>query len=87
MLSVDAVPATILEEDPDEDVVLVATEAAEAVVVEPVLEVEFVVAVPFWDIASCSKSACDFAAVGFTEKTIPLPQWPVCLQYIPESSN
>lgn len=86
MLSVDAVPATTLEEEPDEDVVLVATEAAEAVVVEPVLEVVFVV-VPFWDIASCVKSACDFAAVGLTENTIPLPQWPVCLQYIPELSD
>ena len=74
MLSVDGVPATILEEEPDEDVVLVATEAAEAVVEEPELEVEFVDAVPFCCIASCSKSACDFAAVGLMENVIPLPQ-------------
>jgi hypothetical protein len=30
--------------------------------------------VPFWAIAICMKSACDFAAVGLIEKVMPLPQ-------------
>lgn len=57
---------------------VVAAAAAPTLVVPPTMLAA--VPVPFWAIASCMKSAWDFAAVGLIEKVMPLPQWGPCLQ-------
>jgi hypothetical protein len=55
-----------------------ATEPPVEAVVFPVMALP--VPVPFWAISIDWNMAWVLLAVGLMEKTIPSPQWPVCLQ-------